>query len=71
MKERKEVLADLGLVKAPELVTVRGLVSQGVANTLKTLSQEAGIKEEEVVGLAVSDWIRRAEKKLKKSKVED
>lgn len=62
---RSEVLAALGLMKAPERVGVRGQVSQGVAATLEALARESGLKTEEVVGLAVSDWVHRAERRIR------
>jgi hypothetical protein len=63
--QRREVLAALGLKKAPELVAVRGQVAPGVAATLERLARESGLKPDEVVGLAVTDWTQRAERRLR------
>lgn len=62
---RREVLTAMGLTKAPERVAVRGQVSQGVAATLEALARESGLKPGEIVGLAVSDWIQRAERRIR------
>lgn len=62
--KRNEVLASVGLRKAPELVSVKGMVSAPVAEALKAMASEAGVTEAEVVGLAVADWIKKVQKKL-------
>ena len=64
---RAEVFAALGLKKAPELVTIKGSVQQGIAEALRELAAEAGVKEEEIVGLAVTDWVKRAKRRLAKA----
>lgn len=64
---RAEVFAALGLKKAPELVTIKGGVQQEIAETLRELAGEAGVKEEEIVGLAVTDWVKRAKRRLAKA----
>ena len=68
---RAQILASMGLKKAPELATIKGLVSPAVIESLRAIAQETGTKEEEVVGLAVTDFVKRAERRLARvSKVE-
>jgi len=65
--ERAEILKALGLQKAPELVSIRGHVAPAIAATLEQLSRESGMKVEEVVGLATSDWVERTERRLRQA----
>ncbi len=65
---RADVLAALGLRKAPELATLKGQVPQDIAESLRFMAQESGVREEEVVGLAVTEFVRRAERRLARIK---
>lgn len=65
--ERSTVLESLGLRKAPELVAIKGQVAPSIAASLEALSRESGLKVEEIVGLAIGDWVRRTERRLKKA----
>ena len=62
--KRSEILASMGFKKAPELATIKGQVPQTIADSLRSMAQETGVKEEEVVGLAVTEFIKRAERRL-------
>lgn len=64
MQNRAEVLASMGLVKAPELVLMKGKVAPDVAATVRAVVADTGMTEEEVVGIAVADWARRVDRKL-------
>jgi hypothetical protein len=68
--KRTEVLASLGLQKAPELASVRGQVAPKIQECLQAMAQESGIKEEAIVGLAITDWVKRAQRRLAKAKAE-
>lgn len=70
MANRAEVLASLGLKKAPELVTVKGKVAPSVAEVIRSVAAEAGVAEEEVVGIALTDWAKKVQRKLDKAQHE-
>lgn len=67
MSTRNAALESLGLKKAPEKVSIKGKVTEQIAAALGDLAKESGLKAEEIVGLAVTDWLQRAEKKLTKA----
>ena len=62
---KREILAGMGLKKAPELVSVKGQVTSEIAAAIRGIATEAGVKEDEVIGLAVTDWTKKAQRRLK------
>ncbi len=66
---RSDVLAALGLQKAPEMASVRGQVAPKILEGLQAMAQESGVKEETIVGLAVTDWVKRAQRRLARVKI--
>lgn len=67
MANRAEVLAALGIKKTPELVNVKGKVAPSVAEIIRTAAADAGVSEEEVAGVALTDWAKKLERKLAKA----
>ena len=59
-----DILAALRMRKAPEMVSIKGLVAEGVAEALRSMAKAAKVKEEDIVGMAVTDHIHRAQRRL-------
>ena len=59
-----DVLATMGVKKAQEQVSIKGIVQQTIQETIRLMAKESGVSEEQIVGIAVTDWVRKAQRRI-------